>query len=243
LAVWLAEEAESAVLVDYALGSAELYRRWGQGQCQKQVISGDRAWIDARKCIHCGTCETRCALTAIQDLVVDQMACQGCGVCAGLCAVGAISMRRDLNIGWEVCQKPRSILVKAPANQNADIATSLIKQQAVQSARQMKVDIIISSGPAVLDETLFTTLAGVALILVAVDPAKTKMPEFERVVSIGRQFRIPSVVSLAGEGSGSITQVEQFCREKEIEIVGRLSLKDKPVAEITRLWEKLKKMG
>jgi MinD superfamily P-loop ATPase len=70
-------------------------------------VGGQKAMIDATKCMGCGECEHACHFNAIHcdgplnergrvTCRVDVLACEGCGLCEYVCPAGAVSSRPNI---------------------------------------------------------------------------------------------------------------------------------------------------
>lgn len=219
IAIGLVGPPGPTVLADYALGRAELMQKWGESRILRGQLRGSRALIDVRQCIHCGTCENRCTYGAIENLMVWQSRCQGCGECAGSCPAEAIHIHNDLKIDWQTLPSDEKLLVRVDAFNNAGIASALIKQRAAEKARELNSSWVISSGPAVIDNTLFVTLPGLALVVIAMDAQNLHSDESKRVVSISRQFQLPVVAVLSGAVHAAPLYFGDFCQTQGVEIL------------------------
>ncbi|HSW58247.1 MAG TPA: 4Fe-4S binding protein [Dehalococcoidales bacterium] len=237
LAFRLKEAARPSVLADYDLGNPLMSSRVDFSSCRAEETSGNRAWIDVRKCIHCGTCEVRCPSASIHDLKVYPQECRGCGTCISLCAAEAISLRCDIRIRWEIYRDSSGVLIRAPAGPFPDITTAVIKQEGLKYTQLLQREILISRGPSILDDSLYTSLDSVKLVVAAIDPAVTDLARLKRILHICQQFRIPTVACLIGVGIETPGQIEKWRNKLEIEIITCLRLDENSGDGPDRLWK------
>ena len=59
--------------------------------------------IDVNKCLRCGACAAVCSQDAIDisefNVVYDESSCNSCLICVKTCPLGAISKRREVEVG------------------------------------------------------------------------------------------------------------------------------------------------
>jgi ferredoxin len=91
-------------ILEAAKEGAKLAQKENIHFCVSVGIKGDphisKSFIQAGKCIHCGTCYRNCPNNAIySSIVIDEKKCIGCGICAKKCPTNAIKMiEKDVNV-------------------------------------------------------------------------------------------------------------------------------------------------
>ncbi|MBN1538913.1 MAG: P-loop NTPase, partial [Candidatus Thermoplasmatota archaeon] len=105
---------------------------------------------------------------------------------------------------------------------------ALVRSRARELAEEKGKDLIIIDGPPGTGCTVISSITGVDLVLVVMEPTLSGMHDSMRVIEVADHFRIPSVVCINkfDINPENTEKIEEFCREKEIEVVGKLPYDD-----------------
>lgn len=231
--------AERAVLADCDVDAADLHLVLSPRIEQRDVFrSGKTARIRSGHCTACGKCDEVCRFDAVffdgpgngqveRTFRIDPIACEGCGVCAYFCQDDAIELKETVNGEWFISETRHGPMVHARlgiAAENSGKLVTLVRTQAKRIAEERRLDLIIVDGSPGIGCPVIASLTGADLALVVTEPTVSGLHDLQRVVSLADHFQIPRAVcinkfDLSPEMSN---QVEKWCRERGIPIVGRI---------------------
>jgi MinD superfamily P-loop ATPase len=220
--------AESKVLVDCDVDAADLYLLLQPTTREKHEFwSGQVAFIDEEKCIHCGVCCELCRFKAITDFTVDRVSCEGCGFCSLICPAQAITMREDMAGHWFISDTRYGSLVHAKlgvAQENSGKLVALVRQKARELAEKAGAEYIISDGPPGIGCPAISSLSGANLALLVTEPTLSGIHDLERVLGVCRHFSVPALVCINKYdiNEANTRQIEIFCKEQGITMAGRI---------------------
>jgi MinD superfamily P-loop ATPase len=192
------------------------------------------AAIDPDKCCACGCCRERCRFGAInEDLVIDIHACEGCGVCELACPEGAIVMK-DHKAG----EVYRSMTRFGPfiharlgiGEETGGKLVAMVRKNAMDMATLHGNDLIIIDGPPGIGCSVIASISGVDLVFIVTEPSVSAIHDLERVIEVAAHFRIKTVVCINRYdiNAEKTAHIEEYCRKKDVDIVGKLPLSDIP---------------
>jgi len=221
--------AEKKVMADCDVDAADLHLLLEpQIRHREDFRSSMSALIDPERCVGCGRCREVCRYGAIsEDYVVDKIACEGCGVCVFFCPQEAIELQESISGEWFISDTRFGPLVHARlgiAEENSGKLVALVRQNARDLAKKNGLDLILVDGAPGIGCPVISSLTGASAVLVVTEPTLSGIHDMKRVVELTEHFRIPAFVcvnkfDLNVELS---EQVEAFCRERRLKLVGRI---------------------
>ncbi len=228
LAASFAALAENKITCDCDVDAADLHLLLSPRDIKKEVFSGmPRAFIDPDKCNQCGKCVERCRFSAINDFKVDELACEGCGVCQLVCPQGAIDFRENEAGEIFYSQTDYGDFFHArlkPGEPNSGRLVSLLRQKAMELAKQKKVDLILSDGSPGVGCPVIASLSGTDMALIVVEPTLSGEHDLKRVLELTGHFGIKSAVCINKYDINldNTKRIEKFCKTKGVSVVGHL---------------------
>lgn len=246
------EPAVRAVLADADVDAANLELVLAPRPLESQeFIGGAVAVIDPDRCQGCGICSEVCRFDAphpyppsplslswkerergVQGGVgevyaVDPIACDGCAACVYQCPEEAIRMEPQLAGHWFRSESRYGPLLHAalrPAQENSGKLVTLVKQQARLLALDGGYDAVIVDGPPGIGCPVISAASGADLALIVAEPTAAGIHDMERVLETTAHFRVPALVCInkADIYPAGTAQIEAYCREHDIEVVGRI---------------------
>jgi len=221
--------AEKKVMADCDVDAADLHLLLEPRiKRREEFRSSMSALIDPERCVGCGRCREVCRYGAIsKDYVVDKIACEGCGVCVYFCPQEAIELQESISGEWFISDTRFGPLVHARlgiAEENSGKLVALVRQNARDLAKKNGLDLILVDGAPGIGCPVISSLTGATAVLVVTEPTLSGIHDMKRVVELTEHFRIPAFVcvnkfDLNVELS---EQVEAFCRERRLKLVGRI---------------------
>ena len=196
-----------------------------------EFYGGKIAVIDPEQCSGCGACESVCRFDAIKPgqtvYNIDAVACEGCASCFHRCPMNAIRMEEQLAGHWYRSHTRFGPLLHArllAAQENSGKLVTQIKQRARSLALAEKCDYLVIDGPPGIGCPVIAASAGADLALVVTEPTVAGVHDLERALATTRHFGVPTLVCLnkCDINAGRARQVEQFCQESGVPLIGRL---------------------
>lgn len=194
-------------------------------------IGGQIATVDATLCTGCRTCTEVCRFGAIVEednrSAVDPLACEGCGVCTTQCPSGAIHMEPHMSGRWfrsETRYGPLFHAALYPAQENSGKLVALIKQQALQLARNDDHPLMLVDGPPGVGCPVIATAAGADLAVIVAEPTTAGIHDMKRILKTTQHFRLPSLVcvnkyDISPQG---FDEIITYCCDHNLTVIGRL---------------------
>ncbi len=231
------EPAVRAVLADADVDAANLELVLAPRPLEThEFIGGPVAVIDPARCQGCGICAQVCRFDAISPChpvtvspchQVDPIACDGCAACVYQCPEEAIRMEPQLAGHWFKSDSRYGPLFHAalrPAQENSGKLVTLVKQQARLLALDGGYDAVIVDGPPGIGCPVISAASGADLALAVAEPTAAGIHDMERVLATAAHFRVPVLVCInkADIYPEGAAQIEAYCRERGIEVAGRI---------------------
>ena len=221
--------ARKNVLVDCDVDASNLYILMHPDTQEDHEFSGSQvAVVVPDKCAECGTCETVCRFGAVTGSVVDPMSCEGCGVCYHMCPSSAIVMEKKVDGRWFISKTKYGPFVHArlgAGRPNSGKLVSLIRKKAASLAMDGKYKSVVIDGPPGTGCPVIATLSGIDVALVVAEPTLSGLHDIGRVIRVASHFGVKSAVCVNKyDLNRQITvQIETYCRENDIPMLGRVS--------------------
>ena len=219
-----------AVLADADVDAANLELVLKPNQIEAHDFTGGSvAVIDAQLCQGCGICEQVCRFEGVLPgpyaYHIDPIACEGCAACVYQCLEEAVHMEAQVVGQWyrsESCYGPLFHAELRPARENSGKLVTLVKQQARLLALDEGYQAVIVDGPPGIGCPVISAASGADLALIVAEPTAAGIHDMDRVLQTTAHFRVPALVCInkADIYPGGATQIEAYCRERGIEIVG-----------------------
>lgn len=233
----LAALAQNRVMVDCDVDAADLHLLLHPDIKERHEFrSGKTARIDLKLCQKCGKCVPLCRFQAIStDYVVDPIDCEGCGLCSRICPFNAIQMLENVAGEWFVSHTKYGPFVHAKlgiAEENSGKLVAKIRQVARDIAKRDKLEHIIIDGPPGIGCPVIASLTGTDLALIVTEPTLSGMHDASRVRDVAKHFNIPvkMVINKYDLNSEMTEQIERYCQEQGIPVIGRIAF-DKAVVD------------
>ncbi|MFO7944543.1 MAG: ATP-binding protein [Anaerolineales bacterium] len=234
----------SMVLADADVDASNLELVLGPHKLESEEFwGGQMAVIDQDACLGCDECEMVCRFDAIiaegDSYRVDSIACDGCAACFYHCPNDAIRMRSQVVGEWYHSDSPFGPLFHAnlqPAQENSGKLVSTVKQHARMLAEEEEYDLLLVDGPPGIGCPVISAVSGADLALVAAEPSLAGIHDMQRALDTTHHFGIQTLVcinkaDIYPEGSA---EIESFCREREIEILGTIPFDEMVIEAMTQ---------
>jgi MinD superfamily P-loop ATPase len=198
---------------------------------RNQFLGGKVAFINQKICNACGTCAVVCRFDAVQETdgqyLIDPIACDGCAACVYQCPEEAIIMKEEVAGKWFRSKSHYGPLFHAalyPGGENSGKLVTLVKQHARLLAMDEGIPLVLVDGPPGIGCPVISAVSGADVALIVAEPTAAGVHDMQRVLSTTDHFGVESMVCInkADIYPQGAAEIENFCREKEIKIVGQI---------------------
>ena len=221
--------AKNKIMVDCDVDAADLHLILNPDiKKTTEFYSGKSAEIQPELCIKCGRCIDVCRFDAIsKDFVVDGIKCEGCGTCYFQCPAKAIKFEQVKSGEWFESDTRFGKLIHARlgvAEENSGKLVSEIRNHARLVAHRNNNDLIIVDGSPGIGCPVIASISGAHLVVIVTEPTLSGIHDAQRVLELTKHFKIPASICINKYDLNlELTkQTEDFCREKNIELVGKI---------------------
>ncbi|KAA0015388.1 (4Fe-4S)-binding protein [Thermoplasmatales archaeon ex4484_30] len=190
------------------------------------------ARIDEEKCTECGACQRACRFNAIENFKVMEEKCEGCKVCTLVCPVNAISMYERVTGHIYTANTRFGNFVYGLLEAGEEASGKLVaqvRQKAREVAEKKGIDLIIIDSPAGIGCPVIASIGNTDLVIIVAEPTMAAIHDMERILSVAEHFKIRAVVVVNKYdiNEGMTEKIERFCKEKGIDIVGKIPFNKK----------------
>lgn len=187
-----------------------------------------KAQIDINKCIGCDLCRQNCKFDAIvlnEFYYVDPFACEGCGVCELVCPMTAITFHQAVAGDLMLYQNDNRIFSTAQLKMGSGTSGKLVSEVKKQMKEfAIDTDLAIIDGSPGIGCPVIASLSGVDMVLIVAEPSISGRSDMERIIKTAKQFKtkIAVCINKFDMNLESTKQIELFCREQEIPMIGKI---------------------
>ena len=257
--------AKNKVMADCDVDAADLHLLLKPTVKERHEFkSGKTAFIDKKLCTKCGKCISICRFNAItEDFIVDPISCEGCAFCSHICPTDSIKMKENIAGEWFISETRFGPMVHAKlgiAEENSGKLVTRVRNKAKEMAEHNKADLVIVDGAPGIGCPVIASISGIDCALVITEPTLSGLHDADRVIKVTKHFGILAklVVNKYDLNMNMTKEVEKYCRDNNVEILGRISF-DKAIVdamvdgktvieysdckakeEITEIWNKLR---
>jgi MinD superfamily P-loop ATPase len=197
----------------------------------------DKAVIDPLQCTDCGLCEKVCRFDAIRAGRVDTFSCEGCGVCVEFCPEGAIAMTKHIAGKTALYKEEDTVFSTAHLKMGSGNSGKLVtevKKQLYENADQDALAII--DGSPGIGCPVIASITGTDMVLMVAEPSVSGMSDLKRIVKTAKMLRARVCVCINkwDLNNGIARKIESYCREEEIDFLGRIPYDPKVIRELNR---------
>jgi MinD superfamily P-loop ATPase len=188
-----------------------------------------KAVIDPELCTGCGICAESCRFGAIEEkdgiFSADPVRCEGCGLCEAICPASAIHLEAfcDGEIFYsQTAEGPLSHAELAPGSGNSGLLVHEVKLQALKKAGDR--EFLLIDGPPGIGCPVISTISGVDAVVVVTEPSVAATHDLARLIKVTRGFDLDRycIINRYDLDPGLTAQIEQFCEDEEITLLGRI---------------------
>lgn len=186
-----------------------------------------KSTIDFSKCISCGTCAKNCRFDAISKgddcYKVNEFACEGCAVCTLVCPVDAINMVDDVS-GHLMLYSENGTFSTAKLKMGRGNSGKLVTEVKRQLPAGNNNEVAIIDGSPGIGCPVIASISGVDMVLIVAEPSLSGMSDMERILKTASIFGTKAVICVNKYDTciENTKKIESFCKENNIEFVGKI---------------------
>jgi len=209
---------------------------------EKDFKGGVEVEINQEKCIKCGDCLELCRFGAVEFLnkekfIIDDFSCEGCGLCFHACPVEAIKMEIKTSGKTYISKTKYGTFVHAqlgPGEENSGRLSAKVKEIARETAIKENIENIIIDGSPGIGCPVIATLSGANLALIVTEPSLSGISDLKRVSELALFFKIEIkvIINKWDINKENSRQIEQFCGDSGIEMIGKIPFSEEVVEAI-----------
>ena len=190
------------------------------------------AEINEEECIKCGACQKACRFGAIENYRVVNEKCEGCGVCTLVCPVNAIEMKKRITghifVGNTRFGKFIYGLLSAGEEASGKLVNQ-VRKKAEEIAKKEDKNFIIIDAPAGIGCPVIASIGNTDLVVIVAEPTMAAIHDMERILNVAEHFNVATVVVVNKyDINKEMTEkIEEFCKEKNVEVVGKIPFNKK----------------
>lgn len=225
----LASVGPAKVLADCDVDAADLHLILDPDvQETNEFYSGERPAISPDLCTQCGLCAEHCRFEAIsEDFRILDEKCEGCGVCSYICPADAVSVSPRKCGEWYVSETRFGKMVHAAlgiGEENSGKLVTTVRNASAQIAEEEGVELVLVDGSPGVGCPVIASLTNADVALFVAEPTVSAIHDLERVHSLTKHFKIPSmaVINKCGINPELENRIKEFCKEQDVPLAGEL---------------------
>lgn len=232
LSAALATLASKIVVADCDVDAANMYLVLQPNDYREEVyIAGHKAVIDYEKCTDCGLCMDYCRFDAIHyqndHYQISETSCDGCKLCSRVCPSDAISMIPHDGSRWYIGDIPNGKMVHArlaPGEDNSGKLVNIVRDQARETAFDIKSDIILIDGPPGIGCPVISSLSGIDKVILVTEPTQSGIHDLMRIVELVGQYKAETfvVINKSDLNPSLSEEIKTWCHSMQIPVIGEL---------------------
>lgn len=238
IAVALSELAKDTVKVDCDVDAPNLYLYFkGQDVAQEDFCGSKIAIVDKAACSQCGQCQTVCQFEAIENGTIYPFRCEGCGACALICPEKAILLIEEKSADVFLTETSKGMILRSRMQIGSEGSGKLITLLRKKAQKYAGDKLIINDGSPGIGCQVISSITATDAVLIVTEPTQSGMEDLLRVVKLCRQFRILTFVCInkADINEEISRQIEVYCRENNLYLVGKIPYDDTVLRSINEL--------
>lgn len=239
IAMAISELNEEMIMADCDVDAPNLYLYHEGKDIKKEYFYAlKKAVINDRFCTKCGRCEVTCAYDAIQDFKVDAYKCEGCGACTLVCPKSAIDMRDEKAADAYITKIDQGYIARAEMEIGSDGSGKLVTMLRTNARKLADEEtLIIIDGSPGIGCPVISSVTASDIVLLVTEPTQSGYNDFVRVAELCKHFGIRTLacVNKFDINEAITTQVEHFCQNNNIALIGKIPYDDMVIKSINEL--------
>ncbi|NMB27461.1 MAG: 4Fe-4S binding protein [Tissierellia bacterium] len=239
IAVSIAELEKASIRVDADVDASNMYLYYDGWDIDKEYFFGnDIASVDKDLCIECGKCNEVCRFDAINMGDVNPLKCEGCGACTLVCPNEAIGLVEQKTAEIYTTEIPNGKIFRADMEIGGDGSGLLVSRLRKKAEKyETNSNLTILDGSPGIGCPVIASITNNDKVLIVTEPTKSGLEDFIRVFKLAEHFNISALACINKyDINEEVTnEVEEYCKDKEIPLVGKIPYDEMVVKSINDL--------
>jgi MinD superfamily P-loop ATPase len=175
LAIWLNEE-----------------KKW---QTIKKISTSEKAIVNYKKCIGCGSCAQKCQFKAIKMTPnkpqINVFTCEGCGLCEIICPTKAISLHKVKNGEIKTKKTKYNFPLITGQLYPGETGSGKVIDQVIQKAKNYQYDLMLIDSSPGTGCPVIASLKEADQVLLVTEPTPSGFNDLKRILQVVNHFAIP----------------------------------------------------
>jgi len=230
----LSELAKNVIKVDCDVDAPNLYLFYKGMDVEKKTFYGGKcAKINKSLCTECKICEEVCKFGAIKNATIDRFSCEGCGACTLVCPQNAIKLVDEKTADTFITKTDKGIISRATMGIGSDGSGKLVTELRKNAKRFLANNsIVLLDGSPGIGCSVIASITETDIALIVTEPTKSGLDDLKRILELAEHFetQVMICVNKYDINPDMTSQIENFAREKNLFVVGKIPF-DKKVME------------
>ena len=228
----LAGMKHNLLLADCDVDAANLFLLFRpEHTLEQEFNSGYKAIIDKERCTNCGICMDYCRFDAIHliegEVQISELSCDGCFLCSRVCPERAIHMEPENKSRLYAGNFRYGKMVYGrlfPGEENSGRLVDLVRQQAKETARDNKLDLILMDGPPGIGCPVISTITGVDKVLIVTESSMSGLHDLQRIHDLCEHFSLSQavIINKYDLNPEMTSRIEQYCKEQGLKLQAKI---------------------
>ncbi|EDS78393.1 MinD superfamily P-loop ATPase containing an inserted ferredoxin domain [Clostridium botulinum C str. Eklund] len=239
IATAISELAKDVVKIDCDVDAPNLYLFYnGKDIKSRDFCGGKIAEINEELCKNCGKCKKVCRFDAISNNKINPYSCEGCGTCILVCPSNAITLKEEKSAEIYITKTDKGIISRAKMDIGSEGSGKLIAELREDAKEYTKENTLtIIDGSPGIGCSVISSVTGSDMALIVTEPTRSGLEDLKRVADLCNHFRVKINVCINkfDINLDMTNQIEEYCKTKNIDIVGKIPFDDTVVKSINEL--------
>jgi len=161
----------------------------------KKISTSEKAIVNSKKCIGCGSCVQNCQFQAIKLIKnkahVNPFTCEGCGLCEIICPVQAISLKPVKNGEIKIKKTKDNFNLISGQLYPGETGSGKVVDQVKKEADNYDYQIMIIDSSPGTGCPVIASLKDTNYVALITEPTPSGFSDLKRVLQVVNYFKIP----------------------------------------------------
>ncbi len=170
-------------------------KKW---QTTKKISTSEKAIVNYKKCIGCGSCAQNCQFKAIKMVKnkpqINVFTCEGCGLCKIICPSKAISLHKVKNGEIKTKKTKYNFYLITGRLYPGETGSGKVIDQVIQEAENYKHELMIIDSSPGTGCPVIASLKEAHQVILVTEPTPAGFNDLKRILKVVNHFAIPYLI-------------------------------------------------